>query len=115
MKTRNTIFTTILLLFGSFAVSPRTEAVTPPPDGDYGLANTAEGFNALFSLTLGGYNNTAIGAETLFSNTTGKFNTAVGAAALRANISGTQNTASGADALHQNKGDDNTATGYAAL
>ena len=105
----------LVLAIPLLIVSWPAEAVTPAPDGDYGLANTAEGFNALFSLTLGGYNNTAIGGEALHDNTTGKFNTAIGAAALRANTSGTQNTASGADALHQNKGDDNTATGYAAL
>src|SRR5215471_12363203 len=32
-------------------LAPQTKAVVPPPDGGYLLFNTAEGQNALFSLT----------------------------------------------------------------
>jgi len=46
--------------------------------------NTAEGTNALFSLTNGG-TNTGIGVNALFSVTTGSQNTAVGANALKDN------------------------------
>ena len=55
MKTRNTIFTTILVLFGSFVVSPRVQAFLPPPVPDKGYLNNniAEGTQALFKLTTG--------------------------------------------------------------
>src|SRR5437773_41893 len=42
------------------ALSPTALAVTPAPDGGYPNQNTAEGDDALFSLT-SGVNNTAIG------------------------------------------------------
>ena len=38
------------------ALSPTTRAVMPPPDGGYPNRNTAEGDNALFSLTTGSEN-----------------------------------------------------------
>jgi Chaperone of endosialidase len=97
------------------AVSPTARAVDPPPDGCYPDGNTAEGCDALFSLT-NGFNNTAIGNEALFSNTTGDSNTATGAFALPSSITGDGNTATGAQALQSNEtGDNNTATGAAAL
>src|SRR5438067_13909727 len=66
-------------------------------DGDLGSGNTAEGFLALAGLS-GGFDNTAIGAE-----------------ALSINASGNYNPASGAGGAEVNNGDNNTATGYAAL
>src|ERR1700688_212170 len=51
-----------------FALSPSARAVSPKPDGGYPGQNTAEGDNALFSLTTG-FDNTAIGYLALFSNT----------------------------------------------
>jgi hypothetical protein len=109
------------------------QAVSPPPGGGYPGGNTAEGFNALFSLSTqdGGYN-TAVGWYSLFSNVVGSFNTAVGAGALDLNTShnntavgsgalflnttGTGNTATGAFALVSNgTGDGNTALGAATL
>jgi hypothetical protein len=66
------------------AVSPTSRAVTPAPDGAYPGGNTAEGQNALFSLTSGTFN-TAIGLFSLRSNTTGSLNTATGAGALLSN------------------------------
>src|ERR1700726_2500711 len=65
------------------APSPTARAQVPPPapDGGYPNGNTAEGTNALFSLTIG-TDNTATGFEALFSNTTGTFNTATGWKAL---------------------------------
>src|SRR5262245_48099807 len=107
------------LLVGSstlicFALSPVAQAVVPAPDGGYANGNTAEGTNALFSLTTGGFNtavgyfslrsittanfNTALGVGTLFANTAGG-NTAIGTAALLSNTNGSQNTATGAFAL----------------
>jgi hypothetical protein len=67
------------------ALSPMTQAVNPRPDGGYSGGNTAEGQNALFSLTSGIYN-TAVGFLSLGSNTEGQFNTAVGAGTLLANL-----------------------------
>lgn len=89
--------------------------------GGYAGGNTAEGQNALFSLTTGGYN-TAVGFFSLGSNTVGRFNTAIGAGTLLANvgnpssIDGSENTATGAGALLSNTtGTENTATGAFAL
>jgi hypothetical protein len=103
------------------AISPMTQAVTPSPDGGYPGGNTAEGQNALFSLTSGTYN-TAIGWFSLRSNTQGQFNTAVGAGTLLANLGdptsgdGTENTAIGTAALLSNTtGASNTANGAFAL
>ncbi len=60
--------------------------------------------------------NTAIGAGTLASNTTGSYNTASGGNALASNTTGSENTASGAGALYSNTtGGNNTAVGGNAL
>jgi len=91
------------------------QAVNPPPDGGYANGNTAEGTNALMSLTTG-KNNTAIGRAALRANTQGNFNTAVGAGVLDANVSGNNNTATGFNALTKNTiGSANTANGARAL
>ena len=105
----------LALALAWFALSPPAQAVTPPPDGGYPGFNTAEGDNALFSLTTG-TNNTATGANALHDNTTGSGNTATGAGALRFNTTGNFNTATGSGALRSNTtGFNNTATGSAAL
>jgi hypothetical protein len=75
----------ILLLLVCFAFLPRAQAVIPPPDGGYPNFNTAEGQNALFSLTTGAAN-TAVGWFSLQSNTDGSFNTGVGAGTLILNV-----------------------------
>jgi hypothetical protein len=90
------------------------QAVMPPPDGGYVGFNTAEGQNALFSLTNGGFN-TAIGDRALYGDTTGTGNTAVGAFALTANSPGDRNVAVGRGALQNNTGSGNVAVGYQAL
>jgi len=103
-----------------FTVCQMARAVTPAPDGGYPGGNTAEGQQALLSLTTGTYN-TAVGWFSLRSNTEGQFNTAIGAGALFANVGdqiehGTENTAIGAGALLNNAtGLDNTANGAFAL
>jgi hypothetical protein len=105
----------IPLVLAAFALSPAAKAVDPPPDGGYPGANTAEGEDALFSLTTG-TNNTAIGFNALYSNTTGGDNTATGSEALISNTTGIRNTADGFAALQLNTtGNNNTATGRAAL
>jgi hypothetical protein len=131
MRNRNLIFTAILLVFGFFALPDRTRAVSPSPDGGYAGGNTAEGTNALLSLSTGTYNTgigvfsllsltdgtfcTGVGAGTLLANTASE-NTATGAGALLSNTSGSENTANGAFALGNNtQGGANTAIGDEAL
>ncbi len=106
----------IPLVLAAFALSPTAQAqLSPPPDGGYAGDNTAEGTDALFSLTTG-TENTAIGFDALYSNTTGDSNTATGSIALSTNTTGVRNTADGFAALNSNTtGERNTATGRAAL
>src|ERR1700720_3439024 len=89
-------FIAAMVMLGSSA--PFGFAVTPAPDGGYSGENTAEGTNALFSLS-SGIDNTAIGFDALFSDTSGSQNTAVGVAALDSNTTGASNTAIGYEAL----------------
>jgi hypothetical protein len=97
------------------ALSQTARAVDPPPDGGYPDANTAEGTDALFSLT-SGFSNTAIGFDALYYNTAGSNNTANGESALQNNTIGSYNTATGSQALFSNTtGSNNTATGIDAL
>ena len=105
------VFVVTLVCFG---LLPTTQAVIPPPDGGYPGGNTAEGQNALLSLSSGGYN-TAVGFVSLRTNTTSSFNTAIGAGSLFSNIAD-ENTATGAGALLSNtSGDRNTANGAFVL
>ena len=117
MKLQNVIQIPILIV--CLGLLPKVQAVVPAPDGGYPGGNTAEGQNALLSLTTGGFN-TAIGFLSLGSNTAGSFNTGVGAGTLLANIgdpnTGNENTAIGAGALLSNTtGLQNTANGAFAL
>src|SRR5262249_52738867 len=107
-------FIHVLVGIGCLQLLPHAQAVTPPPDGGYPNDTTAEGDNALKSLTTG-VGNTAVGTFSLFSVSTGNFNTAVGAGSLDLNL-GDSNTATGAAALLFNTtGINNTAVGTAAL
>jgi hypothetical protein len=107
-------FFLIPLVLICFALLPAAQAVSPAPDGGYPGGNTAEGQNALFSLTSGGYN-TAVGFFSLRSDTTSSFNTAVGAGTLLANTAD-NNTATGVGALLSNStGEASTANGVFAL
>jgi hypothetical protein len=124
-------FLLISLLLVCFALPETAKAVSPAPDGGYAGGNTAEGQNALLSLTTGIYNtavglfslesniagnlNTAVGAGTLLTNTADN-NTATGAGALLSNTTGAFNTANGAFALFTNTtGTSNTTNGALAL
>ena len=114
MKNRNTMVNTILLLLSCVVfVLPKAFGVLPPPDGGYPGFNTAEGTNALKSLTTGS-GNTAAGWYSLFSDTTASFNTAVGVGTLLFN-NADSNTAVGAAALLFNTAGGNTAVGSRAL
>jgi hypothetical protein len=105
----------IPLMLGCFALLPTAQAVSPAPDGDYPNGNTAEGQEALDSLTTGVWD-TSVGAASLFSDTTGSFNTAVGTNALRFDSTGIQNTAVGVQTLKfLTTGAHNTAVGVNAL
>src|SRR5213595_3796408 len=90
-----------LLTFACFALLQNAQAVSPPPDGGYANQNTAEGEDALFSLTTG-IDNTAVGFQTLYANTTASFNTAVGYHVLLDNTTGGLNTGIGLGALGNN-------------
>jgi hypothetical protein len=108
-------FLLVPLALAWFALSPTARAVLPAPDGGYAGQNTAEGTDALFSLTTG-IGNTASGFDALYHNTTGTANAAHGAYALYDISGGTDNTATGADALFSiTTGSDNTANGAEAL
>src|SRR5215467_4647769 len=131
MKNRSTLLMSILPVLACLALLPGARAVSPAPDGCFPNFTTAEGCDALNSLTTGA-GNTGLGWRSLFLDTTGSFNTGVGAGALALNnassntavgtvalllnTTGTQNTAVGTDTLVFNdSGSANTATGYFAL
>jgi len=109
-------FLLIAFALACLALLPGAQAqLSPPPDGGYPGRNTAEGDDALFSLTTG-ESNTAIGFVALFNNATGIRNTATGDSALYGNTTGQSNTAHGAGALGVNTtGSFNTAVGDGAL
>lgn len=82
--------------------------------------NTAVGYEALQAnqpaSTADGYQNTAVGAHALRSNTTGYMNVAIGHGALGTNTSGDSNVAVGRGALHYSTtSNGNTAVGDLAL
>jgi Chaperone of endosialidase len=106
----------IPLALAWFTLSPTAQAqLSPAPDGGYPNNNTAEGTDALFSVTTGP-DNTALGFDALLSNTTGDSNTATGSQALMSDTTGNRNTATGFAALESDTtGERNTATGRAAL
>jgi hypothetical protein len=104
-----------LFAFACFALLQNAQAVVPPPDGGYANRNTAEGTDALFSLTTG-TDNTAIGFNALYNGTITNGNTAVGSQALSSNTDGLDSTAIGFQALYSNtSGGGNNAFGYQAL
>jgi trimeric autotransporter adhesin len=112
-------FLLIPLALCCFPLSPAARAVLPPPDGGYAGENTAEGDDALFSLTTG-TSNTAMGFQALYGNTSSNSNTALGTRALYtitdSGLAGAGgNTAIGDSALYNNNSYQNTAIGATAL
>ena len=80
-----------------------------------GYENSAVGRNSLYSNTTGTYNS-AVGASALLSNTTGYYNSAIGRSSLYSNTTGNYNSAVGAGALLSNTiGNYNSAVGRDAL
>src|SRR6266542_401880 len=122
MKSRKIMFTTILSALVCFGLCQQVQSATDTPDpGAKPLSNTADGTNALLSLTSGLYNS-AFGFDSLLSASNTSFNTGVGAGTLILNNGdptageGVQNTAVGAGALLSNTtGGSNTAVGAFAL
>jgi Chaperone of endosialidase len=149
-----TLYPSLLLAIGAFALAgtafaqvPSTNDTSdanqntgmgsnalggPTPVNLTGGANTASGFNALFSNTTGhentasgsfalfqnsrGNRNNAAGRQAMFSNTTANDNNAMGYAAMYSNTRGTLNNAVGNFSLYFNTtGNNNSAVGYAAL
>src|ERR1700752_3343569 len=89
----------VALVLTCFAFAPTARAqLSPPPGGGYPNDNTAEGDDALFSLSTG-RDNTAVGFNAFYNNTTGLVNTASGSQALYSNTTVTNNTARQAEAL----------------
>jgi hypothetical protein len=114
-SSRRFSFLLMSVVLTCLAFLPGVRAVTPAPDGAYPNNNTAEGSNALFSLTTGTWN-TAIGARALYSNTTGSRNNAFGVSALLNHRSNNYNNAVGARALEKDtSGYANNAFGDQAL
>jgi hypothetical protein len=80
-----------------------------------GNSNTAIGKDSLYSNTIG-YNNVALGYDSLFNNNTGSNNIALGYSALYDNTTGNNNTAIGAYSLSYNTtGYNNTTVGQYSL
>jgi trimeric autotransporter adhesin len=105
----------ILIGIACIGFLPKAQAVSPAPDGGYGGQNTAEGTDALFSLTSGVWN-AAVGFQALHGDTTGTQNTAIGYRALFLNTTGSKSTAYGSQALYNNAtGSNNVATGFSTL
>src|SRR5437899_5626084 len=82
MKTKKTMLVAVLPVLACFAFLPGAHGqLSPAPDGCYPNFTTAEGCDALSSLSTGA-GNTALGWRSLFSDADGSFNTAVGGGAL---------------------------------
>jgi hypothetical protein len=115
MKIRKIMFTTALSAFVCFGLCPQGQSATDTPDpGSLPISNTADGSNALLSISSGIYNS-AFGFDALLAISDGSFDTGVGAGALIVDTAGV-NTAVGAGALFSNTvASDNNAFGTFAL
>jgi hypothetical protein len=116
---RGAVLALFAVTLGSMAALAQSANTATGYDALYsdttGYYNTADGYEALALNTIGGYV-TATGALALYSNVSGGYDTATGYGALYSNTSGFYNTATGFDALLSNTtGSDNTATGFEAL
>jgi len=82
-----------------------------------GINNTAIGYQALFgSASVTSQANTAVGYNSMVSNTSGSYNSGIGIASLYSLTSGAQNTAVGTESLYAiTNTSNNTAVGQLAL
>jgi hypothetical protein len=103
----------VLPVIACFALLPIAQADPAPNPPAPGVLNTRDGQSAMPFVTAG-VANSAFGAFSLFSNTTGNNNTAVGVAALDLN-NGDNNTAVGTAALLKNTANGSVAVGTSAL
>ena len=117
MKNRNTILIPILSALACFALCQQVQSATDipePKDDVVPVTNTADGQNALLSITSGIYNS-AFGFDALLVLSDASFDTGFGAGTLLLDNGGT-NTAVGAGALlNNNVASDNNAVGAFAL
>ena len=100
-------------LSGNTVGSANTAMGTQAGAGSTSTGSVAIGFQALHGANTG--LNTAIGTQTMFSNTAGNSNTAVGFIALATNTTGSENTAIGDAALVSNNAIRQTAVGRLAM
>src|SRR6266498_1412380 len=116
MKSRKIMFTTLLSALVCFGLCQQLQSATDTPDpGAKPLSNTADGTNALLSITTGLYNS-AFGFDAVLSNSDASFDTGIGAGTLLTNSTGSDNNAVGAFALFSNTtASFNNAFGHEAL
>jgi hypothetical protein len=101
-----TSFTNTSIAFGYEALRGSVSA-----SANTGSGNSAVGYQSLFSNSSGDFN-TAMGYHSLYTNSTGNRNTGFGYLTLNDNSTGSQNTATGWQTLNSNTtGEDNTACG----
>lgn len=114
---RNQATTSITTTMNSYNTAVGFEALrslAPPAGLDSGGDNTAVGAQSLWSNTTG-FGNTSLGARSLQLNDSGWYNIALGLEALSANISGYRNTSIGNGSLNNlTTGTDNIAIGDSA-
>src|SRR5947207_14950335 len=91
-----------------------TPTPTSTPEGCYPNFATAEGCDALLSLTIGS-GDTGLGWHALSADTIGNFNTGVGDGALALNNMDSNTAVGAADFLHHVRGTQNTAVETNAL
>ena len=110
-------FTPVTFVFNNANTSFGANSLVNPTiniGAQTGIRNTAFGANTMPSLT-SGRRNTGLGESVLFSNTSGSENTAVGVGALYANTNANANVAIGRNALTNSNASNNTAVGFTSL
>jgi hypothetical protein len=116
MKVTSRITLVLSLACTLFVLSPHAFALDPPPGGSYPNETTALGEDALFTLGSNSSENTAIGFEALYNDTSGSQNTSLGAFAMYDNTTGGADVALGSNALYDNTtGTYNVAVGQDAM
>src|SRR6266542_1656011 len=114
MKSRKIMFTTLLSALVCFGLCQQLQSATDTPDpGAKPLSNTADGTNALLSITTGLYNS-AFGFDSLLSTSDASFDTGIGAGALLLYTGGTTTAVGAAAMLNNVDGFQNTVVGAGA-